>query len=42
MSRKTDETLRKKACNILVQLLQHMQYPDLLLQHPYETLATFL
>jgi hypothetical protein len=39
---KTDETLRTVACNIRVQPLQHMQHPDLLLQHPYERLATYL
>jgi hypothetical protein len=39
---KKDEILGTKACNIRVQLLQHMQYLNLLLQHPYETLATYL
>jgi hypothetical protein len=36
---KTIETLGK-ACNILVQPLQHMQHPDLFLQYQHETLAT--
>jgi hypothetical protein len=36
---KINETLRTEACNILVQQLQH---PDLLLQHPHEILATYL
>ena len=39
---KTDETFRTDACNIHVYPLPHMQYSDLLLQHLYETLATFL
>jgi hypothetical protein len=42
VEKKTDETLRTGAYNIRVQPLQHMQYPDLLLQRPYETLATYL
>jgi hypothetical protein len=42
MSEKTDETLKIGACNIRVQPLQRMQRPDLLLQHPYKTLATYL
>jgi len=29
----TDETLVVDLCNIRVQLLQHMQHPNLLLQH---------
>jgi hypothetical protein len=37
-SEKIDETLGTSACNIRVQSLQHMQHPDLFLQHPYETL----
>jgi hypothetical protein len=39
--KKTDKTLRTKACNIRVQPLQHMQHLDLLLQHLYETLAMY-
>jgi hypothetical protein len=31
-----DETLVTNLCNIRVQPLQHMQHPDLLLQHPSE------
>jgi hypothetical protein len=42
MSKKTNETLGIDACNVRVQPLQHMQHPDLFLQHPYETLATYL
>jgi hypothetical protein len=38
---KTNETLRTDVWNISVQPLQHMQHSDLLLQHPYETLATY-
>jgi hypothetical protein len=38
----TDETLETDACNIRVQPLQHMQYLNLFLQHPSETLATYL
>jgi hypothetical protein len=30
---KTDETLGTDVCNTRVQPLQHMQHPDLLLQH---------
>ena len=37
-SEKTDETLGTDVYNISVQPLQHMQHPDLLLQHPYEHL----
>jgi hypothetical protein len=37
-----DETLGPDACNIRVQSLQHMQYPDVLLQHLYETLETYI
>jgi hypothetical protein len=33
---KTDGTLGTDACNIRVQPLQHMQHPDLFLQHPCE------
>jgi hypothetical protein len=33
---KTDETFGTDACNIRVEPLQHMQHPDLLLQHTYE------
>jgi hypothetical protein len=40
--KKTDETLRTGAYNIRVQPLLHMQHPDLLSQHPYETLAIYL
>jgi hypothetical protein len=40
MFEKTDETLGTNTCNVHVQLLQHMQHHDLLLQHPHETLAT--
>jgi hypothetical protein len=40
--KKIDETLKTEAYNIRVQPLQHMQYPDLLLQHPYETIATYI
>jgi hypothetical protein len=36
-SEKTDETLRTGACNTRVQPLQHVQHPNILLQHPYET-----
>jgi hypothetical protein len=32
----------KHTCNIRVQSLQHMQHSDLLLQHPHETLETYL
>jgi uncharacterized membrane-anchored protein YhcB (DUF1043 family) len=39
---KIGETSGIEACNIRVQLLQHMQYPDPLLQHLYKTLATYL
>jgi hypothetical protein len=39
---KTDEILRTDVCNICVQPLQHMQHSDLLLQHPYETLETYI
>jgi hypothetical protein len=42
MSENTDETLGTDACNICVQPLQHMQHPDLLLQYPSKTLATYL
>jgi hypothetical protein len=31
----------KHTCNIRIQPLQHMQHPDLHLQHPRETLATY-
>jgi hypothetical protein len=41
-SKKTNETLGTEACNIRVQSLQHMQHPDLLFQHQYETLVTYL
>jgi hypothetical protein len=37
---KIDETLRIGACNIHVQPLQHVQHPDLLLQHTSETSET--
>jgi hypothetical protein len=40
--KKTDETFGIDARDIRVQLLQHVQYPDLLIQYPYETLATYL
>jgi hypothetical protein len=40
-SGKIDETLKTEACNLQVQPLQCMQYPDLFLQHPHETLATY-
>ena len=40
--KKTDETLGTKVCNIRVQPLKYMQHLDLLFQHPYETLATYL
>jgi hypothetical protein len=40
MSEKTDKTLETKACNIRVQPLQHMQHPDLFLQHIYEISET--
>jgi hypothetical protein len=40
--KKTDETFRTDARDICVQSLQHVQHPDLLIQHPYETLATYL
>jgi hypothetical protein len=33
---KTDKTLERDSCNIRIQSLQHMQQPNLLLQHPYE------
>jgi hypothetical protein len=35
------KTLGTDACNILYKPLQRMQHPDLLLQHPCETLATY-
>jgi hypothetical protein len=38
----TDETLETKAYNVRVQPLQHIQYLNLLLQHPHETIATYL
>jgi hypothetical protein len=41
-SEKTDETLGTDTYNICVQSLQHMKQPDLLLQHSYETLATYI
>jgi hypothetical protein len=40
--KKTDKTLATEVCNISVQPLQYMQHPDLLLQDPLETLATYL
>jgi hypothetical protein len=40
--KKIDETLETNVSNITVQPLQHMQHTDLLLQHLYETLATYL
>ena len=39
---KTYETLRTEDYNIRVQRLQHMQHLDLVLQHTYETFATYL
>jgi hypothetical protein len=42
MYEKTEETLGTDICNISVQPLQHMQHPDLFLQYPYKTLATYL
>ena len=36
-----DKIFGTDACNIRVQPLQHVQHPDLLLKHPYETLATY-
>jgi hypothetical protein len=39
--KKTDETLATDICNIRVPSLQHIQHPDPLLQHPYETLETY-
>ena len=36
----TDETLVIDLYNIRVQPLQHMQHPDILLQHPSKTFAT--
>jgi hypothetical protein len=42
MSEKTDETLGTNIYNISVQPLQHMQHPDIFLQYPYKTLATYL
>ena len=42
MSEKTDEALGTDVCNIRVQPLQHMQHPDLLLQHPHETIETYI
>jgi polyphosphate kinase len=41
-SKNTDETLVIDLCNIRKQPLQHMQYHDILLQHPYETFAIYL
>jgi hypothetical protein len=41
-SEKTDKTLGTDICNMRVQPLQHIQHLNLLLQHPYETLATYL
>jgi hypothetical protein len=38
---KTAETLGTDTCNIRVQQLQHMQYPDLLLHHPFKTHETY-
>ena len=38
----TDETLETEAYNIRVQLLQHAQHFDLLLQYPHEAPATYL
>jgi hypothetical protein len=43
IGKKTEKkTLETEPCNICVQQLQHMQHPDLLLEYPYETLATYL
>ena len=39
---KTNETLGTDAYNIRVQPLQYMEHPDILLQHPYETLETYI
>ena len=39
---KTDETFRTDAFNIRIQTLQHVQHPDLFLQHPYEPLGTYI
>jgi hypothetical protein len=36
------ETLQTETCSIRVQPLQHMQHPDILLQHQHETLTTYL
>jgi hypothetical protein len=36
MSEKANETFETDTCNIRVQSWQHMQYPDLFLQHPYK------
>ena len=41
ISEKTDETFRTDSCNMRVQPLQHMQHPDLVLKHTYETLAAY-
>ena len=42
MSENTNETLGIDFCKIHVQLLQHMQHSDLLLQLPFKTLAAYL
>ena len=41
-SENTDEILGIDLYNICVQPLQQMQHPDLLLQHLYETIVTYL
>ena len=39
---KADETLETNAYNIRLQPLQHVQHRGLFLQHPYETLTTYI
>jgi hypothetical protein len=40
--KKTNETLGIDAYNIRVQSLQYMQHLDILLQHPPETIETYI
>jgi hypothetical protein len=42
LSEKSKETLGTDTHNIRVQPLQHMQHPDLVLQHPHKTLEAYL
>jgi hypothetical protein len=41
-SKNTDETLETDLCNMHIQPLQHVQHSDILLQHSFETIATYL